>query len=94
MGYLREMGEVWDQIKGRYADKQSDADEQRKWHAFGMPKKLQERFRELADDVPKHVAAQRLLEELIGRDEPITPRKWSVVGLGPGWGNANAHEKL
>lgn len=59
---------------------------ERPWHAQGMPPAAARRLAELRLQLAAHEAAAVLLEESIGRAEPLKPRKWAVSGFGRGWG--------
>lgn len=60
---------------------------ERPWRARGMPPEVARRLAELRTQLPAHEAAAVLLEERLGRSEPLKPRKWAVPGFGPGWGS-------
>ncbi len=69
----------------REAREQAEAGE-RPWHARGMPPEVARRLAELRLQLRAPEAAAVLLEERIGRAEPLKPRKWAVEGFGRGWG--------
>jgi len=65
--------------------RQAEAGE-RPWRARGMPPEVARRLAELRLQLRAPEAAAVLLEERIGRAEPLKPRKWAVEGFGRGWG--------
>jgi len=69
-------------VQGREAEHAAE----RPWRARGMPPEVARRLAELRLQMPGWEAAAILLEERIGRAEPLKPRKWAIEGFGSEWG--------